>query len=372
MPVYNGAEYLNDAIESVLSQTLSNFELIILDDRSSDRSVEIIERMASRDNRICWRLNEKNLGLFANYNACMKQARAPLIKLFAQDDLLHPTMLEEVHGVFETKPEVALVSVKRRWIDEFGQDQTKSLEINSASKYFAPNQAVPSDQVLKAALLYLDNFIGEPCTVAFRTKLIGTGFNTMFHQLGDLEYWLRIIDGSQYYFIDKELCQFRTHSASTSRANAKLMLHVIDIMRLVKIYKNQLPLDGKTEDEFLQNVATILGTHIARFAELNLLSLEMISSLEYERGSDIESSHDLTGANQTDGQIIRELAYYALLALGRQAKQTHKQEKLAVKVVELENRLQHVLESSSWRYTAWLRAARQMAGGKSNLQGNEK
>ncbi len=310
MPVYNGAKYLNEAIESIQAQTLSDFELIICDDASTDNSVAIIDSYSQQDKRLRWSSNPTNLGLFANYNACLKLAKAPIVKPFAQDDILHSTMLAVIHDVLTKFSDVALVSVKRRWINESGSAIDLDGMINSASKYFPVNTPVGANEVIKASLLYIDNFIGEPCTVAYRSSLVGDGFNTKFHQLGDLEYWLRILNGGQYYFVDQELCDFRFHASSTSTANAKHMLHAVDTIRLMKLYQDQLPLHGQTEAEFLQKATTVLATHIANFVDNNQLSLETVRQME-------TMVPTASGKwDESDFQIFRELTFHALNALG--------------------------------------------------------
>src|SRR5438128_638658 len=104
LPVYNGASYLPYAIESVLAQSYSDFELLISDDSSDDASPEIIDCYARLDRRISHWRNQSRLGLFANYNQCLKRASAKFIKPFAQDDVLDPAMLKETVGVLESHP----------------------------------------------------------------------------------------------------------------------------------------------------------------------------------------------------------------------------------------------------------------------------
>ncbi len=345
MPVYNGAKYLNEAIESIQAQTLSDFELIICDDASTDNSVEIIDRYGQQDKRIRWSSNSTNLGLFANYNACLKLAKAPVVKPFAQDDILHANMLNVVHDVLTNFSDVALVSVKRRWINESGAAINLEGMVNSASKYFPVNTPVSADEVIKASLLYIDNFIGEPCTVAFRSNLVGDGFNTKFHQLGDLEYWLRIINGGQYYFVDQELCDFRFHAASTSTANARHMLHAVDTIRLMKLFQNRLPLHGQTEAEFLQKATTILASHIANFVDNNQLSLETVRQME-------TLVPTASGKwDESDFQIFRELTFHALNALGR-AKSPEKSSSISPPIsanVSVDSK-----STAFTRLTAWL------------------
>jgi len=120
LPTFNGERFLGVAIESVLSQTFSDFELIICDDCSHDSSVSLIRAFAEKDSRIKFFQNEKNCGLFENYNVCLGHVSGQFVKLFAQDDLLESQCLESMVAVLEQRPAVNLVSCGRRWIDEKG------------------------------------------------------------------------------------------------------------------------------------------------------------------------------------------------------------------------------------------------------------
>ncbi len=88
LPTFNGERFLGAAIQSLLSQTFFDFELIICDDCSSDKTVALIQSFAERDPRIKFFQNEKNCGLFENYNVCLGRVIGQFVKLFAQDDLL--------------------------------------------------------------------------------------------------------------------------------------------------------------------------------------------------------------------------------------------------------------------------------------------
>ena len=102
IPSYNCARYLPETIDSVLTQSLRDFELVILDDRSSDSSNEVLEDYARRDERIRYRLNERNLGLVGNWNACLVAARGKYVKFLHSDDkLTRNTSLEQLVSLFE-------------------------------------------------------------------------------------------------------------------------------------------------------------------------------------------------------------------------------------------------------------------------------
>ncbi len=140
LPVYNGSNYLALAIESVLAQTFSDFELLIANDCSTDDTQKIIEKYASTDARIKHWINGKNLKLFGNYNACIEKAAGQYIKLFAHDDLLHPRMLEKMVAVLDKNEDVSLVTTARGWIDGDGTERRDAREEHLIRPYWRTNR----------------------------------------------------------------------------------------------------------------------------------------------------------------------------------------------------------------------------------------
>jgi len=106
MPVYNGADVLEQAIESVLSQTFHDFELIISDNASSDRTEEICRRYAAEDSRVCYVRQPRNIGAEQNFVFVMESARTPFFMWAAADDIRCPEFVEKnyefllTHGDF--------------------------------------------------------------------------------------------------------------------------------------------------------------------------------------------------------------------------------------------------------------------------------
>jgi glycosyltransferase involved in cell wall biosynthesis len=120
IPVYNGARYLSATIESILSQTYTNFELIICDNASSDATGEICQSFAQRDARVYYYRNEQNIGWAGNHNRVIDLARGVYFKWAAHDDLLDPTFLEKCVRVLDENPEVVLCYPRTQFIDEGG------------------------------------------------------------------------------------------------------------------------------------------------------------------------------------------------------------------------------------------------------------
>src|SRR5581483_2235196 len=90
MPIYNGERYVEETIRAILAQDFTDFELIITDNASTDRTEEICRRFAAQDQRVRYVRNERNLGAAANYNLGLALATGEYFKWCAHDDLISP------------------------------------------------------------------------------------------------------------------------------------------------------------------------------------------------------------------------------------------------------------------------------------------
>ena len=120
LPVFNGEKYLSEAIESILSQTYENFELIISDNASSDKTQTICRKFAKVDDRIRYYRNKINLGGPENYNQTFKLSTGEYFKWAAYDDVLAPEYLRKCVKVLDNDPSVVLCHSRVGCIDENG------------------------------------------------------------------------------------------------------------------------------------------------------------------------------------------------------------------------------------------------------------
>jgi glycosyltransferase involved in cell wall biosynthesis len=121
LPVYNGERYVAQAIESVLAQTYTDFEFIISDNASSDKTQEICFSYAAKDPRICYYRNETNLGAAPNYNRVFELSSGEFFKWADYDDLIAPTFLSECVKVMDADESVALSYPLPKVINEKGE-----------------------------------------------------------------------------------------------------------------------------------------------------------------------------------------------------------------------------------------------------------
>ncbi len=120
VPVFNGEQFLPFALESLLSQTHTNLQIIISDNASTDGTEEICKSFAARDKRIQYHRNEKNLGAARNYNITVEMAKGKYFKWAAHDDMCKPTFIETCVDVLENEPNVSLAYPQTAIIDAHG------------------------------------------------------------------------------------------------------------------------------------------------------------------------------------------------------------------------------------------------------------
>jgi len=120
MPVYNGEKHIESALQSIRAQTFDNFELLISDNASTDRTEEICRDHAASDDRIRYVRHPENVGASGNFNHVLERARAPYFRWACDDDVLMPTNLERCVEVLDAFPETVLVAPRTTVIDAAG------------------------------------------------------------------------------------------------------------------------------------------------------------------------------------------------------------------------------------------------------------
>lgn len=118
LPVYNGENFIAEAIDSVLSQSFGDLELIICDDASTDRTAEICQDYVARDSRVSYHRNERNRGAAPNYNNLVRLSRGDYFKWIAHDDVVTPDYVARTVDALERQPEAVLAHTQVRMIDK--------------------------------------------------------------------------------------------------------------------------------------------------------------------------------------------------------------------------------------------------------------
>ena len=205
MPVYNGEEHLREAIESILGQTFTDFEFLIVDDGSTDRSVEVVG--AYRDSRIRLVRNEANVGLIATLNRGLDLAGGEFVCRMDQDDISLPERIARQAAFLDAHPGVGACGA---WFRKFGAGREKVVRWET------------EPDGIRCGLLF-DSMLGHP-TVMLRRELFdrsGLRYDPAYKNAEDYELWVRVAEQCELANLGEVLLHYRVHPAQiTQRASA--------------------------------------------------------------------------------------------------------------------------------------------------------
>ncbi|OLM00787.1 glycosyl transferase, family 2 [Pseudonocardia sp. Ae406_Ps2] len=211
IPVHNGEAYLAETIRSVLEQTWRDFELVVLENGSTDASWEIATSF--RDPRIRVERNRQVLPQGDNWNRAVELCRAPLVKLVCADDLLHPRCLELQVPPMRDDPSLSVVASRRHMIDE-------------QSRVIVPRRGLggglvglhSGSEVARRVIRNGANPIGEPGNVLFRHEQFVTagGWRPERRFIMDLDLWMRLLQYGDFLGVPETLAAFRIARGSVS------------------------------------------------------------------------------------------------------------------------------------------------------------
>jgi len=209
MSVYNGEQFLSEAIESVLAQTFTDFEFLIVDDGSCDSSPQIISHYASLDARIRPIIRE-NKGLIASLNEILEIARAPIVARMDADDASMPDRFAVQKAFLEQNPDHGVVGA---WSDEFD-------EHGRPIAYTESDQPVAYRELLYA-IESREQLICHP-TAMYRRDIVRAvgGYHAAFRHCEDYDLWLRLANATKLANVPQRLLKYRRHSGQVTLQHA--------------------------------------------------------------------------------------------------------------------------------------------------------
>ena len=202
MPAYNAEKYIAESIESILNQTFTDFELIIVDDASKDSTWEIINRYSEKDTRIKAYRNEENIGVTKNRNSLIKKALGDYVAWQDADDISHPSRLELQHNFMQDNNNIGICG---GYLEFFNQNGTIFIQ-----KY-------DEKDVELRKKIFRYSPVSQGVSMIRKNVFLFTGlYNEQLDQAEDLEMTFRI--GSRYEFanIPLILLKYRKHTESIS------------------------------------------------------------------------------------------------------------------------------------------------------------
>ncbi len=200
MPAYNAAAHICEAVDSVLAQTFQNFELLIVNDGSSDDTVALVESYS--DDRIRLVNNEQNLGLPATLNKGISMCKAPYIARMDADDICYADRLQKQFDFMEDHPQVGLLG---GWAKKFDAEEGDMIH------------PATSSENLKINLLISCVFIHP--SVMFRRSALGK-LDVLYRDVvaEDYDLWIRLAEVTEVANIPEFLLQYRVHGGQLTQS----------------------------------------------------------------------------------------------------------------------------------------------------------
>jgi glycosyltransferase involved in cell wall biosynthesis len=242
MPAYNAVPFISQAIESVLAQTYRDFELIVVNDGSTDNTLEIAEKYAAQDERVKV-YTHANLGTAPTLNRGIDIAESEWVFLMHADDLMRPNRLERQLAFIEGHPELAVVSTLVRHIDSknrvIGKDNSKLITPGAVEKVVSANELIG---------------ISHPA-VAFRKSAVLAvgGYRQAFWPAEDTDLWNRLVEKGYKVLVQPEfLLDYRMHGNSASISRARLTRAKVRWLKDCMLHRRA----GKEEPDWESFLAT--------------------------------------------------------------------------------------------------------------------
>jgi glycosyltransferase involved in cell wall biosynthesis len=241
LPVYNGEEFLEEAIDSILSQTYEDFELIISDNASTDLTDKICQTYAAQDARIVYSRNRENIGGMNNANLTFRRSRGEYFRFAGHDDRYAPTLLERLVTEFDKRPDTTVCFAATVMIDGQGNETgvryptegTAATAVERFRELVLTNRPggaiyglIRSDILRQTGLLR--NYTGSDYTLLCELALRGP-----FHLVPELLFFNRFHDRNVYKDSRGRMAWARPDLAKSGRPTMPYWLRLADYIRIV-------------------------------------------------------------------------------------------------------------------------------------------
>lgn len=269
MPAYNADKYIAEAIDSILGQTFGDFEFIILNDCSQDRTEEII--LSYNDPRIVYVKNEENLGVARTLNKGLALARGEYIARIDADDSSRSERFEKQVAFLDNHPEVAVLGTASRSFDESGTlfhgYPTTDPEVLKIDFLFSCGICHPTVMLRRAVLEEYQLF-----------------YDHAFNKIEDYELWCRMLDlGCGITNLPDVLLDHRLHSGQVTHVYSVDMLEKLDRLHRWQLAQTGATFDSAEAESFLQFCLSIRGTRSVDYKALNSLLEKILASGAYDQ-----------------------------------------------------------------------------------------
>lgn len=294
MPVYNRENLIKFSVQSILNQTFKDFEFVIVNDGSTDKTAEIIESF--NDKRIKLIHNEKNSGIVFSRNRGIENASGKYIAMFDSDDIAYPTKNEEQIKFLDKNPDFGMIGTWAKFIDQNGTHTGDSWKLP------APAQNIP-------AMMLFRNYFVQASVVARRNALPKHLYSAGFDIVEDSKMWFEISLKHKVWNLQKYLLDYRVHVGNvTNTGNEKQLRHS---RKLFKFIFNHLQINP-SEQELDAHFLIKNNEKITNIADLQIIEQWLLK---------IVRQNDSIGLY--DKKILRKIVKNRWLKVCNKAKSEH-------------------------------------------------
>lgn len=233
---YNYEKYLKDTINSVLSQIYSDWEMIVVDDASTDSSVEIIKEFAKNDSRIKLIENDTNQGLARTLKKGIEAASGEWISILESDDMLREDYLEKKASIAANNPAIGLIFND---VELFGDES----RIEEVSKKFERSAKCLTKKnyprnIFKD-LIFFNRVLTLSTIMVKKENILKSNWNTPSDKLLDWWILLHFARENEFYYIPEKLTKWRIHYGSYINKRTKLFTVPVNLLALIDIAKSE-------------------------------------------------------------------------------------------------------------------------------------
>lgn len=226
---YNQAKYLVETLDSIKNQTYSNIELIIMDDSSTDNSVEVIKEWISKNNYECkFIAHQENKGLCATLNEALNTLKGIYYQAVACDDiLLHQKIENQVNDFLRLDEDYVIVFSNAYLIDE----NSNKLKGDFISRYKPKMKDVPTNNIINELLI--GNFIPAMSVLIETDKVKEIGGYDEKLTYEDYDLWLRLSLNYKFYYSSQFTCFYRIHSKNLHKSELHFSNQYLDLFFII-------------------------------------------------------------------------------------------------------------------------------------------
>lgn len=257
MPVYNGGKHLGEAIQSILDQSFRDFELIIINDGSTDNSEQII--LGYNDPRIQYVKNNENLRLIKTLNKGLDLARGEFIARMDQDDIANPERFTKQVSIFENNHDVGVCGT---WFTFFGDQKERTVI-----------QHPQTHDAIKIHLLG-HSTLGHPTVMMRKSAIKNLRYDEQYQAAEDYEFWVRLSTITKMYNIPESLLDYRMHTTNMTVLEDSTQSKTSDKIRTDQLRRlDVIPVENESEyccllftSKYVKSISELELKKIIRFA----------------------------------------------------------------------------------------------------------